>query len=90
MTSISSKDQLDEYGQRIQGLVAEELEKLGRSSTTWTIVQTGECPHPNITLLLEGRNPVFQIDREEQAFGTTNEQLREKIRLHLEFAFRAE
>ena len=90
MSGYSSTDQLDDFGRKIRGFVKQELLSLGHSSMTWTIVQTGENPHPTVTLLLPGRTRVFQLDYEEQALGTTDDQIREKVRRHLEFAFRDE
>lgn len=90
MSGYSSRGQLDDFGRKIRGFVEQELHSLGHPSTTWTIVQTGEIPHPTVTLLLPGRTRVFQIDYEEQAFGTTDDEIREKVRRHLEFAFRDE
>jgi hypothetical protein len=91
MANYDDKEGLDDYGRKIRTFVTEELEKIGRSGAKWWMErQTAEIPHPRVHVEVAGVDRWFQIDQEEQALGTTDEQLRESIRGHLRFAFEHE
>jgi hypothetical protein len=86
MSDFSEKDWLDDFARRVKKLmvevVAESVEKV-----EWEMLPiSANNRHPQILVSARGARRQFQIDDEEQALGTTDEQIKEKLRRHLRFA----
>ena len=80
---IYSSSQIDDFGRRVLRLLEDQCAKLNTSGLMITLVQSGENPHPVVTIIREKTTRSFQIDYEELALATTDAALSEKIRRNL-------
>jgi hypothetical protein len=86
MSGWSEKDWLDDFARRVKQLMEEVVAEAGLN-IEWTMGPiTANDRHPRITVAVGDNKPSFQIDQEEQALGTTDEQIKDMLRKHLGFA----
>lgn len=86
MSGWSDKDWLDDFARCVKKLMEEVVAESGEK-VEWEMVPiSANDRHPNIVVTARGKKRQFQIDQEEQALGTTDEQIKEKLRGHLRFA----
>ena len=83
MTGFSTNDWLDDFTRRVRDLMKEVVAEMDRP-VEWKILRiTQTNPHARFVAIVDGEERKFQIDQEEQVLGTTNEQIKEKLRDHL-------
>lgn len=79
---------LDEFGRRVERLMTEVVAEL-EQPVDWRMgEQTFENPHARILMYVNDGKPWFQIDREEEALNTSDEELKERMRRHIHHARR--
>jgi len=77
---------MDEFRERVLRLWKEVVAESGKE-VVWKPGPMSDR-HPRISIEAHGEKSWFQIDQEEEAIATTDEQLREIMRLHLSDALR--
>jgi hypothetical protein len=86
MSGFSEKDWLDDFGRRVKKLMEEVVAESGETVEWEMLPILANNRHPNIVVTARGQRRQFQIDDEEQALGTSDEQIKEMLRGHLRFA----
>jgi len=86
MSGFSEKDWLDDFGRRVKKLMEEVVAESGETVEWEMLPISANSRHPNIVVTARGQRRQFQIDYEEQALGTSDEQIKEMLRGHLRFA----
>jgi short-subunit dehydrogenase involved in D-alanine esterification of teichoic acids len=86
MTGWSDKDWLDDFARRVRKLMEEVVAESGEAVDWEMLPISANDRHPNIVVNARGARRQFQIDQEEQALGTSDEQIKVMLRGHLRFA----
>lgn len=86
MSGWSDKDWLDDFARRVKKLMADVVTESGETVEWEMLPISANNRHPNIVVSARGGKHRFQIDQEEQALGTTDEQIKEMLRGHLRLA----
>jgi len=86
MSGFSEKDWLDDFARRVKKLMEEVVQESGEAVEWEMLPISANNGHPRIVVTARGARREFQIDQEEQALGTTDEQIKESLRGHLRFA----
>jgi hypothetical protein len=86
MSGFSEADWLDDFARRVKKLMEEVVEESGER-VKWEMLPISQNNrHPQIVVEPHEARRQFQIDYEEQALGTTDEQIKDMLRAHLRFA----
>lgn len=76
MTGFSDHDWLDDFTRRVKKLMEEVVAGVGEA-VDWKILPISQGNrHARFVVTVDGEEHRFQVDQEEQAFGTTDEQIR--------------
>jgi hypothetical protein len=86
MGGFSETDWLDDFARRVKKLMVEVVAESGEKVEWEMLPISANNRHPQIVVTARGGRRQFQIDYEEQALGTTDEQIKEMLRGHLRFA----
>jgi hypothetical protein len=86
MSGFGEKDWLDDFARRVKRLM-EEVARDSGARVEWEMLPiSANNRHPRIIVTARGARHEFQIDQEEQALGTTDEQIKDLLRGHLRLA----